>query len=94
MRSISLRVLLSTCNLFNQTVGAQRSERLQARIFEPTTKLTTIERKAFMTDNQVMALVKQLERIADAVESIDGTLENIDGTLAKLAERMGNADEN
>lgn len=47
-----------------------------------------------MTDNQVMALVKQLERIADAVESIDGTLENIDGTLAKLAERMGNADEN
>lgn len=47
-----------------------------------------------MTDNQVMALVKQLERIADAVESIDGTLENIDGTLAKLAERMENADEN
>ena len=27
-----------------------------------------------MTDNQVLAIVKQLERIADALESIDETL--------------------
>lgn len=47
-----------------------------------------------MDSNATLALVKQLERIADALECIDGTLECIDGTFAKLAERMENADEN